>query len=47
MKKITGQYVPIVVLLIMLCSLPSALSAQVDIYGYFEPQYTGIYLDTS
>ncbi|UCC13042.1 MAG: hypothetical protein JSW02_05825 [candidate division WOR-3 bacterium] len=47
MKNVIGQYVPFVVLFIALCSLPSALSAQVDIYGYFESQYTGIYLDTA
>jgi len=47
MKNVIGQYESIVVLVIALCSLPSALCAQVDIYGYFEPQYTGIYLDTA
>lgn len=38
---------PTVLLLIALCSLPSASHGQVDIYGYFEPQYAGIYLDTA
>ncbi len=47
MKKMIGQYEPVVVLFIALCSLPSAIHGQVDIYGYFEPQYTGIYLDTA
>jgi hypothetical protein len=30
-----------------LCSLPSAVHGQVDLYGYFEPQYAGLYLDTT
>lgn len=38
---------PTILLLIALCSLPSAIHGQVDIYGYFEPQYSGVYLDTA
>jgi hypothetical protein len=38
---------PNFILLIAFCFLPTAMSGQVDIYGYFEPQYTGIYLDTA
>ena len=31
---------------VLLCLLSTYGFGQVDIYGYFEPQYTGIYLDT-
>jgi len=33
--------------LLALCSLPSAAHGQVEGYGYFEPQYSGMYLDTA
>jgi len=31
---------------VFICLICAFAFAQVDIYGYFEPQYTGIYLDT-
>jgi len=34
-------------LLFALCSLPSALQGQVDIYGYLEPQYSLFYFDST
>jgi len=46
-QRLLRHYKLISVLLIAICSLPSAISGQVDIYGYFETQYTGIYLDTA
>lgn len=39
--------IPAVILFVAFCSLPFAIHGQTDIYGYFEPQYTGIYLDTT
>jgi hypothetical protein len=32
---------------LILCSLPSAMYGQVEVYGYFEPEYAGLYLDTT
>jgi hypothetical protein len=43
MKKFRNM----ILLLFGLCSLPSAMHAQVDLYGYIEPQYSVFYIDTS
>lgn len=36
-----------IIWLLALCTLPSALHAQVDIYGYVEPQYSVFYFDST
>ncbi len=45
--SITHFSKPMILLLFALCSLPSAIHAQVDIYGYLEPQYSAFYFDSS
>lgn len=37
----------VIILFCTLCYLPSAIHAQVDIYGYLEPQYSAFYFDSS
>ena len=45
--SITRLSKPMILLLFALCSLPSAIHAQVDLYGYFEPQFSGMYCDST
>ncbi|MGB3341748.1 MAG: hypothetical protein WBB37_09745 [bacterium] len=45
--SITRLSKPMTLMLFALCSLPSAMHAQVDLYGYFEPQYSAFYRDST